>query len=696
MELVIKEGTQAGKTLLADTGKEVLSLGRNSDNDLVIADTMASRHHARILLQGTEAILEDNNSANGLILNGQRVTMPIPLKNGDQIKIGQTVMEVQGLAAIPEAETTQKVDMFGPTEVNQAVNYPPRNTTPTEKYSAGTDAALPLIERSYNSQKPSAGYGQFGAPAQYAGGPGQANLSPPNEATEVVGYHPPPNPASDPAYEPTQFAKYRPTEATPPGAYTPPTINTPPGADTPPGNYEATWVASQIPPATQNYTTPATAYNQYQPAYNPPPPTTPSFTQGYNQGTPGYNQGAPAYNQGTQGYNQGQYYSPPPPVPPQSPPPSKKTGLWLSIIGIAVLFIIVVALLVLVLNNNKGTQVSVVPTATIGSGTPVATTSGSNTTPSVAATTAPATTAIVATTSAVLPTATAASTTAASTTAAATPTIAPTATATSAPTKTPAPTTNPSSQASALNKDADSLYDSGDYEEALVKYQAAIALDSKNPVYHNSAGFTLIKLKRNAEAVKELKAASDLDPNDPRYLGDLGYGYYINAQYDEAEKTLLATIQKDPTRALAIRDLGLVYMARQQYSKAVDQFLKATQLAPNVSSYYVSLGSAYYRLQKYPQSDDAFKKAAELDPKNGDAFNGRGNVSYSLGKYQEALTYYLQATNLNPNVAVFFTNLADTYLKLNDSPNARNAAQKALDIDPTNADAQNILNQAGG
>src|SRR4051794_26345161 len=97
MELVIKEGTQAGKTLSADTGKQILSLGRNSDNDLVIIDTMASRHHARILFQGTETILEDNQSANGLVLNGERVTAPVPLKNGDQIRIGQTVMEVQGL-----------------------------------------------------------------------------------------------------------------------------------------------------------------------------------------------------------------------------------------------------------------------------------------------------------------------------------------------------------------------------------------------------------------------------------------------------------------------------------------------------------------------------------------------------------------------------------------------------------------------
>src|SRR3954469_2033454 len=123
MELVIKEGPQAGKTLTADIGKQVLSLGRNSDNDLVIVDTMASRHHAKILFQGTETILEDNKSANGLLLNGDRVTTPVPLKNGDEIRIGQTVMEVRGLGVEDsdslDGENTQRVEMFTAPEETQ-------------------------------------------------------------------------------------------------------------------------------------------------------------------------------------------------------------------------------------------------------------------------------------------------------------------------------------------------------------------------------------------------------------------------------------------------------------------------------------------------------------------------------------------------------------------------------------------------
>lgn len=65
-----------------------LTIGRASNNDVVIAAAKASRRHASIHAQnGGEFWLIDLGSVNGTFLNGRRVFQPVRLQNGDRIEI---------------------------------------------------------------------------------------------------------------------------------------------------------------------------------------------------------------------------------------------------------------------------------------------------------------------------------------------------------------------------------------------------------------------------------------------------------------------------------------------------------------------------------------------------------------------------------------------------------------------------------
>ena len=57
-----------------------------------ILDDMVSRKHLRIRYneQTYEHSAEDMNSKHGVIINDRRMTVPTVLKEGDQIRIGQT------------------------------------------------------------------------------------------------------------------------------------------------------------------------------------------------------------------------------------------------------------------------------------------------------------------------------------------------------------------------------------------------------------------------------------------------------------------------------------------------------------------------------------------------------------------------------------------------------------------------------
>jgi DNA-binding winged helix-turn-helix (wHTH) protein len=73
-------------------------IGRTADAVVLIDRTEVSRCHARIVVEGTAATLEDLGSKNGTYLNGQRLRQPSPLTDGDEIWIGRSVARFRFVA----------------------------------------------------------------------------------------------------------------------------------------------------------------------------------------------------------------------------------------------------------------------------------------------------------------------------------------------------------------------------------------------------------------------------------------------------------------------------------------------------------------------------------------------------------------------------------------------------------------------
>jgi len=72
-----------------------VTIGRQAGNNIVLADPQASRRHATITWQAGTFVVQDLGSANGTYVNGQRITGPVPLRDGDLLRTGNTLFDVK-------------------------------------------------------------------------------------------------------------------------------------------------------------------------------------------------------------------------------------------------------------------------------------------------------------------------------------------------------------------------------------------------------------------------------------------------------------------------------------------------------------------------------------------------------------------------------------------------------------------------
>ena len=108
--LIAEAGPDRGREITVPEGE--ISLGRSSQNDVCLVDPILSRHHCRISFHGGVLSVEDLDSANGTLVNGDEVKTA-ELHNGDTVTIGDTVLRVRYAAAAAVESQESNVSYAG-------------------------------------------------------------------------------------------------------------------------------------------------------------------------------------------------------------------------------------------------------------------------------------------------------------------------------------------------------------------------------------------------------------------------------------------------------------------------------------------------------------------------------------------------------------------------------------------------------
>lgn len=227
-------------------------------------------------------------------------------------------------------------------------------------------------------------------------------------------------------------------------------------------------------------------------------------------------------------------------------------------------------------------------------------------------------------------------------------------------------------------------------DEAENEFCTALNLDEDNASLWADLGHTLSRMKKHEEALLAFRKALYLQPDNPTRHYNVGDTYLAMGQPDNAVAFLGRSVQLDPDYALAHYDLGLAFFELGKYEESAVASSASLRNDPEMSEQRTNLGLggtnnlglSYLNLGKYGEAEKCFRRNLKLV---GSSYFNLGLALFKQGRYEEALVNFSRAVELEPNNPEYLDLVGNAYAELGRLNEAREALQKAIDLDKSYA-----------
>lgn len=284
------------------------------------------------------------------------------------------------------------------------------------------------------------------------------------------------------------------------------------------------------------------------------------------------------------------------------------------------------------------------------------------------------------------------------------------------------PTPTPTRIANSFILEANAYFNAGKIDDpfekdAINSYRQALELEPDNVqawielarllTYSSSLLSTQQeKIARMTEAreasAKALELARDDSSVQAIYALTLDWSASVAADDDQKERWLIEAEQAagyafnlDPENYLALAFYAEVLLDQQKWSQAEQHSRTAVELAPNVMDTHRVYATVLETFGQYRVAIEEYEKAAAINPNLTFLYIRIGVIYRELQVYNVALEYFEKAITINNSNGVLdpipYIGIAKTYARQGEFFIASINGEKALSIDPTNADTYGQL-----
>ncbi|AOS43625.1 Tetratricopeptide repeat protein [Lacunisphaera limnophila] len=199
------------------------------------------------------------------------------------------------------------------------------------------------------------------------------------------------------------------------------------------------------------------------------------------------------------------------------------------------------------------------------------------------------------------------------------------------------------------------------------------------------------ELAPDAPARRELDAHLALDLDQPLGRYRLGTDWADRGQRAEAGKEISLAIQWDPYSAGFHDALGLLLSADGKTAEAAARIQRAAELAATDGAQAMRAGLAWAEAGQPDRAAGWLEQAVNREPQLDQAWYNLGLLLASQEKLPEATEALARAEKLQPQSADYAFAQATVLARRGDRAGARNAALRALQLDPQHREAAGLL-----
>ncbi|HUP02381.1 MAG TPA: tetratricopeptide repeat protein [Bryobacteraceae bacterium] len=189
------------------------------------------------------------------------------------------------------------------------------------------------------------------------------------------------------------------------------------------------------------------------------------------------------------------------------------------------------------------------------------------------------------------------------------------------------------------------------------------------------------------KAIAEYKQIVASDAKDADSWVMLGRLYSVSNQTNNAEDAFNSALQADPNNEDAQTLLAMMYADHGDLQKAIDKLKALTDKDPNERT-LAALADVYERNNDYKSAAAALKRASTMAP---DDDHLQSDLAFDLlrsNQLDEALPLYEGFADDDPRDPQNFLRIAQIYRAKRDLVKARQALNRAKQLDPNNVDVE--------
>lgn len=248
----------------------------------------------------------------------------------------------------------------------------------------------------------------------------------------------------------------------------------------------------------------------------------------------------------------------------------------------------------------------------------------------------------------------------------------------------------------ALKRKAELQVNARHYQDAIDTYRRVLDLNPGDPYVLAHIAELYAWTGEYDHAIVTYRDAIKMYPDNLHVKIGLAKVMRWAQRYTEAAELYREVLGKDPENHHALKGLSKAYARMEDYADAARVIEKAIRLYPDDEELYKVKGNILAWQKNYHKAVEALRKAVDIAPDYVEAYATMGDVYQWMKSYKKSIISYKKAISISPDSDDYHLLLAEVYLKTYNTYLAVKQLNIALNINPLNTRAIELLDEIEG